>query len=83
MAQKRNYFRYELKKGNNVLYRGITNNPERRELEHKDEGKRFSHMNVVGPAVTQKSAEIWEEESLEQFRNSHEGKNPKYNETDR
>ncbi len=83
MAKKRNHFRYELKKGNKILYKGITNDPERREEEHENDGKRFSHMNIVGPTVTKKSAENWEEKSLESFRKSHNGKNPKYNETDK
>jgi predicted GIY-YIG superfamily endonuclease len=80
---KRNYHRYELKQGRKVVYRGITNNPERREEEHKDEGKRFSRMSIVGPTVTKESAEKWEEKSLEAYRENHRGKSPKYNETDK
>jgi len=48
MARKRDYHRYELKQGRKVLYRGITKDPDRREGEHRDEGKRFSHIHVVG-----------------------------------
>ena len=81
MAKERNNYRYELKDGKKVVYKGYTNNPERRENEHEDEGKRFTHMNIVGPAVTKETAENWEEESLEAYRKSHNGKNPKYNKT--
>lgn len=34
---KRDTFKYELTKGNRVVYVGITNNPERREAEHHQE----------------------------------------------
>jgi len=80
---KRNYNRYQLKDGQKVVYIGITNDPERRVAEHQDEGKRFNRMNIVGPAVTKRSAENWEEESLEKYRRSHGGDNPRYNATDR
>lgn len=32
---KRNTYKYELTKGNKVVYVGITNNPGRREAEHR------------------------------------------------
>jgi len=84
MARKRNYHRYELKQGQKVVYRGITKDPERREEEHRDERKRFSHMHIVGDRpVTKGAAEQWEEESLKSYRESHGGKNPRYNETDK
>lgn len=83
MARKRNHQRYELKQGRKVVYRGITNDPDRREEEHRDEGKRFSHLHVVGRPVTKDAAEVWEEKSLADYRKSHKGKNPRYNETDK
>jgi predicted GIY-YIG superfamily endonuclease len=39
---------YELKKGNRVVYVGTTNDPERREQEHRKSGKQFGHMSVTG-----------------------------------
>jgi len=81
--KNRNYHRYNLKQGHKVVYKGITNNPERREEQHKDEGKRFTKMQVVGPSVTKDAAEKWEEDSLAQFRGNHGGRNPKYNETNK
>ena len=83
MARKRNTHRYELKQGRQVVYRGITDDLERREQEHRDEGKRFTHLHPVGPAVTRDGAEKWEEQALESFRKSHSGRNPRYNETDK
>ncbi len=83
MAKRRSYSRYELKNGRKTVYRGITNNPERREEEHRDERKKFTKMNTVGPRVTKDAAEKWEEKSLKTYRDNHGGKNPKYNETDK
>ena len=81
--KKRDHQRYNLKDGHKIVYKGITNNPERRAEQHKDEGKRFSHLQTIGPAVTKDAAEKWEEDSLRQYRYDHGGKNPKYNETDK
>ncbi|HID19680.1 MAG TPA: GIY-YIG nuclease family protein [Methanophagales archaeon] len=82
MAKKRNYYRYELRDHRRIVYVGVTDDPARREDEHKREGKRFTSMNIVRPAVTKNSAERWEEEKLEQYRRSHGGKNPRYNKTE-
>ena len=80
---KRDHWRYELKNGHKIVYFGITDDPERRETEHKSERKRFKRMNIVGPAVTQETAEQWEEKRLETYRRNHNGKNPKYNKAKR
>ena len=71
MAQKRDTYKYELKQGNKVVYVGITKDPNRREQEHRDEGKRFTSMNIVGNASTRQGASAWEEEdsSVQQERN--------------
>ena len=60
MARPRNTFRYVLKQGPRIVYRGITNDPPRREGEHRGDGKTFSKLVVVGPAVTRPAAEKWE-----------------------
>ncbi len=84
MGKKSNYSRYNLTgKRGKILYKGITNDPERREPEHKDEGKKFDKLDTVGGKVTKKTAEKWEEDSLKTYRDGHGGKNPKYNETDK
>ncbi len=81
--KKQDYNLYELKNGRETVYRGITNDPERREQEHRDDGKRFTSLNTIGRKVTENTAERLEEKSLETYRKNHGGKNPKYNETDR
>ena len=78
----RNTWRYELKNNRQVVYRGITNNPDRREVEHDNTDKKFTALRIIGPAVTRQAAELWEEKSLETYRQTHGGKNPEYNETD-
>lgn len=78
----REHFRYELKKGRQVVYVGVTNDPDAREEEHHDDGKHFSHLRVVGPAVTRDTAERWEEDRLAAYRRNHGGRNPRYNVTD-
>ena len=83
MPKKRDTYRYELKQGHKVVYYGITNEPERREEEHKEEGKKFSRLIVKGPIVTEETAEKWEEDRLASYRKSHRGRNPRYNKTDR
>lgn len=81
MASKRDQYRYELRDKGIIVYVGIANDPETREKEHKRERKRFTSMNVIKPPVTQQSAERWEENRLETYRNNHKGKNPRYNKT--
>lgn len=80
MTKKRNHYRYILKKRRKKVYIGITKNPKRREEEHKQEGKDFSHMEIIKQKVSKETAEQWEENSLKTYRKGHQGKNPKYNE---
>jgi|GEM_PF-680046 len=75
---KRDTYRYELKDGRNVVYRGITKDPDKRFDEHRQD-KRFTDMWIVGPAVSEKTARKWERQSLQSYRRSHRGKFPKYN----
>lgn len=83
MARKRNYYRYYLKKGNEILYVGITKEPNQREEQHRIEGKRFSHLKKIGPTVSKETAEEWEAETLKKHRWNHGGDNPKYNKTNK
>ena len=78
MSRKRDTVTYELKKGNEVLYVGTTNNPERREQEHKNEGKQFSKMKITSRRMTEEGAKQKESERLKKYR-KNQGKNPRYN----
>ena len=76
---KRDTVTYDLKVGSNMVYRGTTNNPERREQEHRDEGKRFGHLNVTSRRMTEDGAKKKEDGNLAMYRKNHGGRNPKYN----
>ena len=76
MVKKRDTVTYELKQGNQVVYVGTTNNPERREQEHKGEGKKFSHMRITSRRMTDTGAKQKESERLKTYR-KNQGKNPK------
>jgi hypothetical protein len=76
----RDYKKYELKNGHEVVYRGITNDLARRGTEHSKD-KNFTSMKQVGRACSEQSARNWEQNSLETYRKNHGGENPKYNKT--
>ena len=69
---------YELKQGRKVVYVGTTNNPERREAEHKSAGKKFTKMTLTSRKMTEAGAKKKESTRLETYR-KNQGKNPKYN----
>ncbi len=77
--RKRNTVTYDLKRGRKVVYRGTTNDPERREQEHRVAGKKFTHMLITSPKLTEESARKRESDSLSTYRHGHEGRNPEYN----
>ncbi len=82
MVKKRDTVTYELKDGKKVVYRGTTNDPERRQEEHDADGKEFTQMNITSRKMTKEGAEKKETEQLETYKRGHSGENPKYNETD-
>ena len=77
----REYYNYELKKHSTVVYRGQTKDPHGRKSAHIRDGKQFTHMVVKGNAKTRQGALKAEKKSLQTYRKSHGGKNPKYNKT--
>ena len=79
MTRKKDTFNYNLKQGNKVVYKGTTNDLERREKEHLNDGKVFNKIEKVGRAKTAGSAKETEAKELETYRRNHGGKNPKYN----
>jgi len=78
MAKKRKNVTYRLKEGRRTVYLGSTNDPERREQEHRDEGKRFTKMEIASRRMTDDGAKKREAEQLKNYRSNH-GRNPKYN----
>ena len=82
MPKPRDTVTYDLKKGREVVYRGATNNPERREQEHRDAGLAFDRLVQTSRRMTPEGAKGREEKSLETHRRGHGGRNPKYNQDD-
>ena len=73
---KRDTYLYELKDGRKTVYIGITDDPKRREQEHRDEGKKFTKTNVNFPCSKDTAIER-EQERIEQYKRSHRGKKPR------
>mgnify|MGYP000027324510 FL=1 len=78
---KRNTYKYELTKGNKVVYVGITNNPGRREAEHR-QNKNFDKMKIVGNVSTLAGASQWETNRIQTYMNNHKGQTPLYNQNE-
>ena len=56
--------------------------PERREEQHKDDGKRFTHIKVTSRRMTEDGAQRKESQDLANYREGHKGRNPMYNKDD-
>jgi predicted GIY-YIG superfamily endonuclease len=61
MKEDRDTYKYEVKRGSRTVYRGITGDIKRREMEHK---ARWSDCKVeqVGKKVTRENALKWRRE---------------------
>ena len=70
---------YNLRDGKRVVYKGTTNDTERREKEHKNENKQFTRLETTSRKMTSEGAKKKEAQDLEQYRKSHGGENPDYN----
>ena len=64
-----------------VKYIGMTNDVERRELEHVNEGKKFDRLNCIAGPMEEDIAREMEADLLAKFRAEHGGYNPFYNQT--
>lgn len=61
MARKKSTYKYHLKRGATVIYRGITNDLERRKAEHQDQFPGTT-LQQVGRRTTRDAALRWERE---------------------
>lgn len=59
---ERDTYKYHLKRGNEIIYSGITNNLERRENEHQRKYGKDVHIYKVGNISTKEGAKEWEKE---------------------
>ena len=79
MAKKRGTQTYRLNEGKKTVYIGTTNDLERREDEHMEEGKKFTKLEPTSRKMTEDGAKQKEADQLQTFRKGHQGKNTKYN----
>jgi hypothetical protein len=75
----RDTHRYILRDGRKIVQFGITNGAIDRAMEHLRDHKRFTSINVVGPAVTRDTALDWERDRIENYQRTHGGSRPRYN----
>jgi len=61
MANVRNTHKYQFMVGNRIVHKGITDDLERREQEHKREWPK-GHIRKIGYITTEKAARKWEKE---------------------
>ena len=59
MSKPRDTYKYQVKKGGKIIYRGITEDLERRGAEHKARWP-DSHVVQVGRRTTREKASDWE-----------------------
>ncbi len=63
MPTDRDTYKYHFKQGNAIIHRGITNDIDRREAEHKSKcGWGDGHIYQVGHRTTRDKALEWERE---------------------
>ena len=79
MARKQDTVTYDLKKGRKVVYRGTTNDAERREREHGNAGLDFDRLVPTSRRMTSQGAKAREVDNLDRYRRNHGGRNPQYN----
>ena len=78
---KRNTYKYELTQGNKVVYVGITNDPARREMEHRQD-KDFDRMRIIGRPSTLDGASQLETDRIQTYMRNHGGETPLYNQNE-
>jgi len=59
--QNRDTYKYQMKIGNKIVHRGITNDLDRREGEHQQTWPK-GHITQVGRRTTEEAARQWEDE---------------------
>ena len=71
MSSERDTYKYYLKQGEKIVYRGITSDLERREVEHQE---RFpdSRIYQVGRKTIRKAALRWQQQERRRYLNSVE-----------
>ena len=77
--KKRDCYLYVLRDGHEIVYYGITNDRERKFLEHKNNNKRWTNYSIVKGPFYRENAENEEKLLTHFYQDSHGGKPPLYN----
>ncbi len=78
MEKVKNTWLYELKDGGEVVFYGLTNNPDKVAVQRANSSKRFTTLTIISLAMTQADAEKWEARRIAAYVAEH-GKPPRYN----
>ena len=68
MTTYRDTYKYHVKRGNEILHTGITNDLRRRESEHQQKYGDKVHIKQVGNRTTREAALQWETEQRKKGR---------------
>ena len=79
MSEIEDTVNYNLIDGDEVVYKGSTKDPKRREQEHRAEGMKFTRLMVTSRRLTAEVAYRRELQALDRYRLQNQGRNPKYN----
>ena len=79
MSEPKNIVTYNLMDGDEVVYKGITKDPKRREQEHRAEGLKFTEFLIISHPMSAEVANRRAWQDLDRYRMNHQGQNPKYN----
>ena len=70
---------YKLTKDRKTVYYGITNDPDRRAVEHANSDKDFDSLQVLRGPMSRAKAQEEEARLIRWFRSRHNGRAPKHN----
>jgi predicted GIY-YIG superfamily endonuclease len=76
---KRNTYLYTIRERRKIVQYGITDNPDRRAIEHNGSRKRFTSIIVDPYPRTRESAKNEETRRIQTYQKTHKGRKPRYN----
>ena len=79
MSEIKDTFTYNLMDGDEVVLKGLTTNPKRREQEHRAEGLKFTKLRVTSQPMSAEAANRRAFQAMDRHRMNHQGQTPKYN----
>ena len=68
-----------MRDGRKIVQQGITDNPDRRYIEHVNSRKRFTSIIVDPYPRTKENAKKEETRRIDTYASNHKGRKPRYN----